>query len=100
MCDTLLEHDCRPTPHQQSVGCPGGAAWLFGQPLWRPALAHYACTLQNQHRFDSPPPLIRLPAQLFIGSTLTRGASNRFDKVTHTGEVVPQLGQGSSERDV
>ena len=34
--------------------------------------------LQAQGLFDSPPPLIQLPAPLFIGSTSIRGASTHF----------------------
>jgi hypothetical protein len=36
------------------------------------ALGHYEFTLQNQGLFDNPPPLIQLPAPLFIGSTSIR----------------------------
>jgi len=36
------------------------------------ALGHYEFTLQNQGLFDAPPPLIQLPAPLFIGSTSIR----------------------------
>ena len=64
------------------------------------ALGHYDFTLQAQGLFDSPPPLIQLPAPLFIGSTSIRGASTHFGKVTRPDGVMLQLGQRSSERDV
>jgi hypothetical protein len=64
------------------------------------ALSHYDFTLQAQGLFDSPPPLIQLPAPLFIGSTSTRGASTHFGKVTRPDGVMLQLGQRSSERDM
>jgi hypothetical protein len=64
------------------------------------ALAHYDFVLQAQGLFDSPPPLIQLPAPLFIGSTSIRGASTHFGKVTRPNGVMLQLGQRSSERDV
>jgi hypothetical protein len=63
-------------------------------------LGHYDFTLQAQGLFDSPPPLIQLPAPLFIGSTSIRGASTHFGKVTRPNGVMLQLGQRSSERDV
>jgi len=64
------------------------------------ALGHYEFVLQNQGLFDAPPPLIQLPAPLFIGSTSTRGASTHFGKVTRPDGVMLQLGQRSSDRDV
>ena len=64
------------------------------------ALGHYDFTLQAQGLFDSPPPLIQLPAPLFIGSTSIRGASTHFGKVTRPDGVMLQLGQRSSDRDV
>jgi len=64
------------------------------------ALGHYEFVLQNQGLFDSTPPLIQLPAPLFIGSTTTRGASTHFGKVTRPDGVMLQLGQRSSDRDV
>jgi hypothetical protein len=64
------------------------------------ALGHYEFVLQNQGLFDAPPPLIQLPAPLFIGSTSTRGASTHFGKVTRTDGVMLQLGQRSTDRDV
>ncbi len=64
------------------------------------ALSHYDFTLQAQGLFDSPPPLIQLPAPLFIGSTSIRGASTHFGKVTRPNGVMLQLGQRSTERDV
>lgn len=66
----------------------------------RIALGHYDFTLQAQGLFDSPPPLIQLPAPLFIGSTSIRGASTHFGKVTRPDGVMLQLGQRSTERDV
>jgi hypothetical protein len=63
------------------------------------ALGHYEFTLQNRGLFDAPPPLIQLPAPLFIGSTSTRGASTHFGKVTRPDGVMLQLGQRSSDRD-
>jgi len=64
------------------------------------ALGHYDFVLQAQGLFDSPPPLIQLPAPLFIGSTSIRGASTHFGKVTRPDGVMLQLGQRSSDRDV
>jgi hypothetical protein len=44
--------------------------------------------------FDSPPPLIQLPAPLFIGSASNRGASTHFGKMTSPLDgVMLQLGQ-------
>ena len=63
-------------------------------------LGHYDFTLQAQGLFDVPPPLIQLPAPLFIGSTSIRGASTHFGKVTRPDGVMLQLGQRSTERDV
>jgi hypothetical protein len=63
-------------------------------------LSHYDFTLQAQGLFDAPPPLIQLPAPLFIGSTSIRGASTHFGKVTRPDGVMLQLGQRSSDRDV
>ncbi|MEI7951959.1 MAG: hypothetical protein WCH37_04680, partial [Synechococcaceae cyanobacterium ELA182] len=64
------------------------------------ALGHVDVVLQSQGLFDSPPPLIQLPAPLFIGSTSTRGASTHFGKVTRSNGVMLQLGQRSTDRDV
>jgi len=64
------------------------------------ALGHYDFVLQSQGLFDAPPPLIQLPAPLFIGSTSIRGASTHFGKVTRPDGVILQLGQRSIERDV
>jgi hypothetical protein len=64
------------------------------------ALSHGDAVLQLQGLFDSPPPLIQLPAPLFIGSTSTRGASPHFGKVTRPDGVMLQLGQRSTDRDV
>ncbi|MCX5969619.1 MAG: hypothetical protein NTV57_18700 [Cyanobacteria bacterium] len=64
------------------------------------ALGHVDVVLQSQGLFDSPPPLIQLPAQLFIGSTSSRGASTHFGKVTRPDGVMLQLGQRSTDRDV
>ncbi|MCX5969696.1 MAG: hypothetical protein NTV57_19090 [Cyanobacteria bacterium] len=64
------------------------------------ALGHVDVVLQSQGLFDSPPPLIQLPAPLFIGSTSTRGASTHFGKVTRPDGVMLQLGQRSTDRDV
>ena len=64
------------------------------------ALSHGDAVLQSQGLFDSPPPLIQLPAPLFIGSTSTRGASTHFGKVTRPDGVMLQLGQRSADRDV
>jgi hypothetical protein len=64
------------------------------------ALGHYEFTLQNQGLFDTPPPLIQLPAPLFIGSTSIRGASTHFGKVTRPDGVMLELGQRTSDRDV
>ncbi|MCX5969731.1 MAG: hypothetical protein NTV57_19285 [Cyanobacteria bacterium] len=64
------------------------------------ALGHVDVVLQSQGLFDIPPPLIQLPAPLFIGSTSTRGASTHFGKVTRPDGVMLQLGQRSTDRDV
>jgi hypothetical protein len=64
------------------------------------ALGHYEFTIQNQSLVDIPPPLIQLPAPLFIGSTSIRGASTHCGKVTRPDGVMLQLGQRSSDRDV
>jgi hypothetical protein len=64
------------------------------------AVGHVDVVLQSQGLFDTPPPLIQLPAPLFIGSTSTRGASTHFGKVTRSDGVMLQLGQRSTDRDV
>ena len=89
-----LELDRRLPPHQQAVLRAGGAARLFRQSASAVcprrsapastanghqlrsgiALGHYDFVLQAQGLFDAPPPLIQLPAPLFIGST-TRSAA-------------------------
>jgi hypothetical protein len=55
------------------------------------ALGRYEFVLQAQGLFDAPPPLIQLPAPLFIGSTTIRGASTHFGKVTRPDGVMLQL---------
>jgi hypothetical protein len=64
------------------------------------ALGHFDSVLQGQGLFESPPPLIQLPAPLFIGATSTRGASTHFGRVSRPDGQMLQLGQRSSERDV
>ncbi len=64
------------------------------------ALGHYDFMLEPQGLLDSPPPLIQLPAPLFIGATSIRGASTHFGKVTRPDGVMLQLGQRSSGHDV
>ena len=64
------------------------------------AIGHYDLVLDSQGLLDTPPPLIQLPAPLFIGSTTIRGASTHFGKVTHPDGVMLQLGQRSADRDV
>jgi hypothetical protein len=64
------------------------------------ALSHVDAALQSQGLFDSTPPLIQLPAPLFIGSTSTRGASTHFGKVTRPDGVMLQLGQRSLAHDI
>ena len=64
------------------------------------ALGHYDFMLEPQGLLDSPPPLIQLPAPLFIGATSIRGASTHFGKVTRPDGVMLQLGQRSSSHDV
>ena len=64
------------------------------------AIGHYDFMLEAQGLFNTPPPLIQLPAPLFIGSTSTRGASTHFGKVTRPDGVMLQLGQRSSSHDV
>jgi hypothetical protein len=56
--------------------------------------------LEPQGLLDSPPPLIQLPAPLFIGATSIRGASTHFGKVTRPDGVMLQLGQRSSSHDI
>jgi hypothetical protein len=48
----------------------------------------------------SPPPLVQLPPQLFIGSTSTIGPTTHFGKVTFPDGMMLQLGQRSTDRDV
>jgi len=64
------------------------------------AYGHSDLILEPQGLFNSPPPLIQLPAPLFIGSTSIRGASTHFGKVTRPDGVMLQLGQRSSSHDV
>ena len=64
------------------------------------AIGHYDLVLDPQGLLDTPPPLIQLPAPLFIGATTIRGASTHFGKVTHPDGVMLQLGQRSADRDV
>ncbi|MFN9872300.1 MAG: hypothetical protein ACK55E_12790 [Cyanobacteriota bacterium] len=64
------------------------------------AIGHYDFTLESQGLLDSPPPLIQLPAPLFIGSTTIRGASTHFGKVTRSDGVMLQLGQRSLAHDI
>jgi hypothetical protein len=64
------------------------------------AIGHYDFILESQGLFNTPPPLIQLPAPLLIGSTTTRGASTHFGKVTRPDGVMLQLGQRSSSHDV
>ncbi|MCX5955864.1 MAG: hypothetical protein NTW51_05525 [Cyanobacteria bacterium] len=64
------------------------------------AIGHYDLVLDPQGLLDSPPPLIQLPAPLFIGSTTIRGASTHFGKVTRPDGVMLQLGQRSLAHDI
>jgi hypothetical protein len=64
------------------------------------ALGHYDFVLQPQGLFDSPPPLIQLPAPLYLGPNSVRGASTHFGKVTQPDGVMLQLGQRSSSYDL
>jgi len=64
------------------------------------AIGHYDFTLESQGLLDTPPPLIQLPAPLFIGSTTIRGASTHFGKVTRPDGVMLQLGQRSLAHDI
>jgi hypothetical protein len=64
------------------------------------ALGFYDFVLEAQGLLASPPPLIQLPAPLFIGATSTRGASTHYGKVTRPDGVMLQLGQRSTDRDV
>ena len=64
------------------------------------SLGHYDFILEPQGLLDTPPPLIQLPAPLFIGSTSSRGASTHFGKVTRPDGVMLQLGQRSLSYDV
>jgi hypothetical protein len=64
------------------------------------SLGHYDFVLEPQGLLDTPPPLIQLPAPLFIGSTSIRGASTHFGKVTRPDGVMLQLGQRSLAYDV
>ncbi|MEI7952588.1 MAG: hypothetical protein WCH37_07905, partial [Synechococcaceae cyanobacterium ELA182] len=57
------------------------------------AIGHYDLVLDPQGLLDSPPPLIQLPAPLFIGCTSIRGASTHFGKVTRPDGLMLQLGQ-------
>jgi hypothetical protein len=64
------------------------------------ALGHYDFVLEAQGLLDTPPPLIQLPAHLFIGATSVRGVSTHFGKVSRPDGVMLQLGQRSSSHDV
>ncbi len=64
------------------------------------AIGHYDLVLDPQGLLDTPPPLIQLPAPLFIGSTTIRGASTHFGKVTRPDGVMLQLGQRSLAHDI
>jgi hypothetical protein len=64
------------------------------------AIGHYDLVLDPQGLLDTPPPLIQLPAPLFIGSTTIRGASTHFGKVTRSDGVMLQLGQRSLAHDI
>jgi hypothetical protein len=64
------------------------------------AIGHYDLVLDPQGLLDTPPPLIQLPAPLFIGSTTIRDASTHFGKVTRPDGVMLQLGQRSLAHDI
>ena len=64
------------------------------------AIGHYDLVHDPQGLLDSPPPLIQLPAPLFIGSTTIRGSSTHFGKVTRPDGVMLQLGQRSLAHDI
>jgi hypothetical protein len=64
------------------------------------ALSHDDFVLEPQGLFDTPPPLIQLPAPLYIGATSLHGASTHFGKVTQPDGLMLQLGQRSSSYDV
>ncbi len=111
--------DCHVPEDYAPVLRPDDPAREFGQPLLRPCLSdrgehprqrspavqrHCPGPLRLHARAPGParcpPPLIQLPAPLFIGSTSTRGASTHFGKVTRPDGVMLQLGQRSSSHDV
>ena len=65
-------------------------SWITGanaevsqhQPRSSIVIGHYDLVLDPQGLLDTPPPLIKLPAPLYIGATTTRSASNHFGKAT------------------
>ncbi|MFU8886243.1 MAG: hypothetical protein ACNA8O_12400 [Cyanobacteriota bacterium] len=66
----------------------------------RMTLGFFESTLEAQGLLNTPPPLVQLPPQLFIGSTSLIGPTTHFGKVTFPDGVMLQLGQRSTDRDV
>jgi hypothetical protein len=56
--------------------------------------------LEPQGLLNTPPPLVQLPPQLFIGTTSLIGPTTHFGQVTFPDGVMLQLGQRSTDRDV
>jgi hypothetical protein len=79
-----------------SMAVPAGTQQLRS----RLPLGFFESTLEAQGLLDTPPPLVQLPPQLFIGSTNTIGPTTHFGKVTFSDGVMLQLGQRSTDRDV
>jgi hypothetical protein len=79
-----------------SIAVPAGTQQLRSQL----ALGYYESTLEAQGLLNTPPPLVQLPPQLFIGTTSLIGPTTHFGKVTFPDGVMLQLGQRSTDRDV
>ncbi len=79
-----------------SMAVPAGSQQLRS----RLALGFFENSLDAQGLLDTPPPLVQLPPQLFIGTTSQVGPSTHFGKVTFPDGVMLQLGQRSTDRDV
>jgi hypothetical protein len=79
-----------------SIAVPAGTQQLRS----RLALGYYESTLEAQGLLNTPPPLVQLPSQLFIGTTSLIGPTTHFGKVTFADGVMLQLGQRSTDRDV
>jgi hypothetical protein len=79
-----------------SAAVPSGRQQLRS----RLALGFSETVLEAQGLLDTPPPQVRLPPQLFIGTTNQNGPTTHFGKVSFPDGVLLQLGQRSTNRDV